>query len=48
MNWRERRDFELYRAETDHHYTPQYLVPARPWWQFWKPLAWKWNDGRPY
>lgn len=35
---------EILRGVGDPDYTPRYRVPARRWWQFWKP-KWRWVTG---
>jgi hypothetical protein len=42
--WEQVARGEVLRSQFDPDYTPRYRVPARQWWQFWKP-KWQWVDG---
>ena len=35
---------EVLLGQINPDHVPRYRIPARPWWQFWKP-KWKWVDG---
>jgi hypothetical protein len=35
---------EVWLGRMDPDHVPRYRVPARPWWQFWKP-RWMWVSG---
>ena len=37
----------VWRVLSDPDYVPRFRVPARRWWQLWKP-KWKWVDGISY
>lgn len=42
--WKDRAIFEVMAAQYDPDHTPRFPVPARKWWQFWKP-KWRWSEG---
>jgi hypothetical protein len=43
-DWREEALAEAWLGRMNPDHTPRYRVPARPWWQFWKP-KWMWVSG---
>jgi len=44
MSWRDEAMSQIMCARIDPDFTPRYRVPARKWWQFWKP-KWQWIEG---
>ena len=45
--WEHIAHAEVVRATLNPDARPRYRVPARRWWQLWKP-KWKWVDGISY
>jgi hypothetical protein len=43
-DWREEALAEAWLGRMNPDHTPRYRIPARPWWQFWKP---KWRHISP-
>jgi hypothetical protein len=41
--WKDRALFEIMAAQYDPDHAPIYYVPARKWWEFWKP---RWREVR--
>jgi hypothetical protein len=42
--WKRVARGEVLRSQLDPDYRPRYRVPARRWWQLWKP-KWDWVEG---
>jgi hypothetical protein len=42
--WREEAMAEIWCARANPDHAPRYRVPARRWWQIWKP-KWMWVTG---
>jgi hypothetical protein len=42
--WKEEVLAEVWLARVNPDHKPRYRVPARSWWQLWKP-RWQWIEG---
>jgi hypothetical protein len=47
MNWRKDAYSEVFKSRLNPDHVPRYRIPARKWWQFWKP-KWEQVEGVSY